>query len=52
MGTWWQPFLWSVVFDLSFKSVQPGKYRLAVMTRAPAAGGQSVIARSALTVAE
>ena len=42
----------TVVFNLSFKSVQPGKYRLTVMTRAPAAGGQSVIARSALTVAE
>ncbi len=42
----------TVVFNLSFKSVQPGKYRLTVMTRAPAAGGQSAIARSALTVAE
>ncbi len=42
----------TVVFNLSFKSVQPGKYRLTVMTRAPAAGGQSVIARSAMTVAE
>ena len=42
----------TVVFNLSFKSVQPGKYRLTVMTRAPGAGGQSVIARSALTVAE
>lgn len=42
----------TVVFNLSFKSVQPGRYRLTVMTRAPAAGGQSVIARSALTVAE
>ena len=42
----------TVVFNLSFKSVQPGKYLLTVMTRAPAAGGQSVIARSALTVAE
>lgn len=42
----------TVVFNLSFKSVQPGKYRLTVMTRAPAAGGQSVIARSALTVTE
>ncbi|MCY3758131.1 MAG: VWA domain-containing protein [Acidobacteria bacterium] len=42
----------AVVFNLSFKSVQPGKYRLTVMTRAPAAGGQSVIARSAMTVAD
>ena len=42
----------TVVFNLSFRSVQPGKYRLTVMTRAPAAGGQSVIARSALTVGE
>lgn len=42
----------AVVFNLSFRSVQPGKYRLTVMTRAPAAGGQSVIARSAMTVAE
>ena len=42
----------AVVFNLSFKSVKPGEYRLTVMTRAPAAGGQTVIARSALTVAE
>lgn len=42
----------AVVFNLSFRSVQPGKYRLTVMTRAPAAGGQAVIARSAMTVAE
>lgn len=41
-----------VAFNLSFKNVRPGKYRLTVMTRAPATGGQSVIARSALTVAE
>lgn len=40
----------TVVFNLSFKSVQPGKYRLTVMTRAPAAGGQSVIARTSVTV--
>lgn len=42
----------TVAFKLSFKNVQPGQYKLTVMTRAPAAGGQSVIARSALTVAE
>ncbi len=42
----------TVVFNLSFESVQPGEYRLTVMTRLPAAGGQTVIARSALTVAE
>ena len=48
----WGKGMVTVVFNLSFKSVQPGKYRLTVMTRAPAAGGQSVIARSALTVAE
>jgi len=40
----------TVVFNLSFKSVKPGKYRLTVMTRAPAAGGQSVFARTTVTV--
>ncbi len=40
----------TVVFNLSFKSVKPGKYRLTVMTRVPAAGGQSVFARTTVTV--
>ena len=42
----------TVVFNLPFESVQPGEYRLTVMTRLPEAGGQTVIARSALTVVE
>ena len=40
----------TVAFKLSFGNVPPGKYKLTVMTRAPAAGGQSVSSRSTVTV--
>ena len=40
----------TVAFKLSFGNVQPGKYKLTVMTRAPAAGGQSVSTRTTVTV--
>lgn len=42
----------TVAFNLSFKEIQPGKYKLTVMTRAPAAGGQSVGSRATVTVLE
>ena len=40
----------TVAFKLSFGNVPPGKYKLTVMTRAPAAGGQSVSTRTTVTV--
>ena len=40
----------NVAFNLSFKNVQPGQYKLTVMTRAPGASGQSVGARTTVTV--
>ena len=42
----------TVAFNLSFKELQPGKYKLTVMTRAPAASGQSVGSRAGVTVLE
>ena len=40
----------NVAFNLSFKNVQPGQYKLTLMTRAPGASGQSVGARTTVTV--
>ena len=40
----------NVAFNLSFKNVEPGQYRLTLMTRAPGASGQSVGARTTVTV--
>ncbi len=40
----------TVAFNLSFKNVQPGRYKLTVMTRAPAAHGQSVGSQTTVTV--
>ena len=40
----------TVAFNLSFQNVQPGKYKLTVMTRAPAASGQSVGSQATVTV--
>ena len=47
--TWGQGEV-SVAFNLSFKNVPPGKYKLTLMTRAPGAGGQSVSTRTTVTV--
>lgn len=41
-----------VGFNLSFKDVQPGRYKLTLMTRAPAAGGQSVGLQTTIMVVE
>ena len=40
-----------VAFDLSFKDVQPGRYKLMLMTRAPAAGGQTVSSQATIMIA-
>lgn len=40
----------NVAFNLSFKNVEPGQYKLTLMTRAPGASGQSVGARTTVTV--
>ncbi len=40
----------NVAFNLSFKNVEPGQYKLTLMTRAPGASGQSVGARATVTV--
>ncbi len=40
----------NVAFNLSFKNVEPGQYKLTLMTRAPGASGQSVGARTTITV--
>ena len=40
----------NVAFNLSFKNVEPGRYKLTLMTRAPGASGQSVGARTTVTV--
>ena len=40
----------NVAFNLSFKNVQPGQYKLTLMTRAPGASGQSVGSRTTVTV--
>ena len=40
-----------VAFDLSFKDVQPGRHKLKLMTRAPAAGGQSVSSQATIMIA-
>ena len=40
-----------VAFDLPFKDVQPGSYKLMLMTRAPAAGGQSVSSQATIMIA-
>ena len=40
-----------VAFNLSFKDVQPGRYKLMLMTRAPAAGGQSVSSQATIMIA-
>jgi len=40
----------NVAFNLSFKNVEPGQYKLTLMTRAPEASGQSVGARATVTV--
>lgn len=41
-----------VAFDLSLENVQPGRYKLTLMTRAPAAGGQSVGLQTTIMVVE
>ena len=41
-----------VAFDLSLENVQPGRYKLTLMTRAPAAGGQSVGLQTIIMVVE
>lgn len=41
-----------VGFSLSFKDVQPGRYKLTLLTRAPAAGGQSVGLQTTIMVVE
>ncbi len=40
----------NVAFNLSFKNVEPGQYKLTLMTRAPGASGQSVGTRATVTV--
>lgn len=40
----------NVAFNLSFRNVEPGRYKLTLMTRAPGASGQSVGARATVTV--
>ena len=41
-----------VVFNLSLKNVQPGRYKLTLLTRAPAASGQSVSFQTNIVVVE
>lgn len=41
-----------VALDLSLENVQPGRYKLTLMTRAPAAGGQSVGLQTTIMVVE
>ena len=41
-----------VAFNLSFKNVQPGRYKLTLLTRAPAAGGQAVSFDTTIMVVE
>ncbi len=41
-----------VAFALSFKSVQPGKYKLTLLTRAPAASGQAISLQTTIMVVE
>ena len=41
-----------VAFNLSLKNVQPGRYKLTLLTRAPAASGQSVSFQTNIVVVE
>ena len=41
-----------VAFDLSFKDVQPGRYKLTLLTRAPAAGRQAVSFETTVMIVE
>ena len=41
-----------VGFNLSFKDVQPGRYKLTLLTRAPAAGRQAVSFETTIMVVE